>query len=115
LLGEIFEEGNLENSIIYLDPPYYEQGENLYLNFYEHEDHENLAELLIENRDQNWFLTYDNQPEILAMYEGLRIAEYSTRYTLQDKKDAKEVLIFSDSLDVPSKFRIYQRESELKM
>lgn len=114
LLSSIFKNKDLNNSIIYLDPPYYEQGENLYLNFYKHKNHENLANLLLNNKKQNWFLTYDNQSEIKEMYKGLRIAEYSTRYTLQDKKDAKEVLIFSDSLSIPEKFRIYSRENELE-
>lgn len=115
LLNNIFAGEELDNAIIYLDPPYYDQGENLYLSYYKHEDHQNLANILLANRDQNWFLTYDNKPEILEMYDGLRVAEYSTRYTLQDKKNAKEVLIFSDSLNIPDTFRIYQRESELIM
>lgn len=113
-LDEIFQEENQGNIFIYLDPPYYEQGENLYLNFYEHADHKKLADLLRDNRYKNWIVTYDNQPEILEFYSGLRISEYSTRYSLQKKQEAKEILIFSDSIEPPDKFRIYSRSHKLE-
>jgi DNA adenine methylase len=40
------------NSLIYLDPPYYIKGKQLYRNFYAHEDHEAIATLL-QRKDFN--------------------------------------------------------------
>lgn len=109
-LIDIFEQNHNENKFIFLDPPYYDQGENLYLNYYDHEDHERLASLLKLNRNQDWFLSYDNKNEIIELYSELRKSTYSTRYSLQDKKKASEILIFSDSLDIPKNFRIHSRK-----
>ena len=33
----------LDNTLIYLDPPYYVKGSQLYLNHYQHKDHALLA------------------------------------------------------------------------
>lgn len=114
LLVEIFNREPEEEIFVFLDPPYYKQGENLYLNFYEHNDHSTLANILKQNRDQNWFVSYDNQKEIINLYSDLRMSTYSTRYSLQDKKKASEILIFSDSLMIPDTFRIHSNELEFE-
>lgn len=114
LLQEIFDREPQEEIFVFLDPPYYKQGENLYLNFYEHNDHETLANILKQNRAQNWFVSYDNHSEIINLYSDLRMSTYSTRYSLQDKKKASEILIFSDSLNIPESFRIHSNELEFE-
>ena len=35
-----------ENSFFFIDPPYYNKGKDLYVNFFNHEDHELLAEVI---------------------------------------------------------------------
>ena len=35
-----------EKTLIYLDPPYYIKGKELYFDFYSHKDHEEVAELV---------------------------------------------------------------------
>lgn len=114
LLEEIFNHAHTNDTFVFLDPPYYKQGENLYLNYYEHNDHKDLAEILKQNLDESWFLSYDNQEEIIDLYSELRMSTYSTRYSLQDKKKASEILIFSDSLDIPDTFRIHKKEYEFE-
>lgn len=91
-------------SLIFLDPPYYTQGENLYLNAYEHQDHLTLSEELANAKNCNWVLTYDNHDTLRQMYSGMRLGELDMSYTLQQKRKTKEIIVFSESLFLPEKF-----------
>ena len=55
--------------LIYFDPPYYKKGELLYLNHYHHDDHKKLSRH-IQKCSFPWLLSYDNQPEIIDIYNG---------------------------------------------
>jgi DNA adenine methylase len=91
----------LENSLIYLDPPYYVKGQGLYRNFYNHEDHVQVKETIVNSKAKNWLVSYDNASEIRDIYSEFRMMEYSLQYTAQHKKVGEEVMIFSDSLLIP--------------
>ena len=49
-----------ERTLIYFDPPYYNQGAALYANHYTHVDHEELSRF-IQGLEYKWILTYDYQ------------------------------------------------------
>ena len=51
-----------KDSFIFFDPPYYKKGKELYVNFYEHENHLNLANKISKLRN-DWIVTYDNENE----------------------------------------------------
>lgn len=91
-----------EDSFIFLDPPYYKKGPELYVNFYKHEDHEKLAEEIINKIKQNWIVTYDNVKEIKEIYKNCNQQEFSITYTLRNKgrNSGSEVIIFKDNLEV---------------
>lgn len=57
-----------DNTLIYIDPPYYEKGSSLYMNHYDKADHEELSNI-IKNLDFKWLLSYDDVPEIRKMYD----------------------------------------------
>lgn len=86
------------DSFVFLDPPYYKKGPGLYVNFYKHENHEELAKVVDINLKQNWIVTYDNVEPIKKMYKKFRQKEFDITYTLQTKGKGKEVMIFSNSL-----------------
>lgn len=86
------------DSFVFLDPPYYKKGPGLYVNFYKHENHEELAKIVESNLKQNWIVTYDNVEPIKQMYKSFRQKEFDITYTLQTKGKGKEVMIFSNSL-----------------
>lgn len=90
------------NSLIYFDPPYYNQGASLYTNSFTHHDHDNLAKF-IKSLNQKWVLTYDDVPQIHAMYEGVRRKQLSLTYTAAEKMLGTEMIAFSDGLVVPNK------------
>ncbi len=98
---------------LFLDPPYYDQGERLYLSFYNDEDHERLRDVLLENRNENWFLTYDNCVRINELYSTFRRGNQTMSYTLQEKKETQETLIFSDNLYIPKRYKSGSKSRKL--
>ncbi len=101
--------------LIFLDPPYYNQGENLYLNFYNDKNHSELAKLLKTNKNKNWILTYDNVERINDLYKPLRKTLLPMTYTLQDKKVSKEIMMFSDNVYLPKKLRLGSKSMNLNL
>jgi DNA adenine methylase len=55
-------------AIIYLDPPYYVKGNELYQCGFTFNDHVRLSNCL-KNTKHNWLLSYDSCPEILNLYK----------------------------------------------
>ena len=86
-----------KNTFIFFDPPYYKKGKELYTNFYGTEDHKELANKIFSLRN-DWIVTYDNVQEIKELYQNYRQNEFDISYTLANKRKAKEVMIFSNSL-----------------
>lgn len=84
--------------VVYLDPPYYRKGSELYkVSFSEH-DHRFLAdELLIT--PAKWLLSYDDCPEIRKLYSWAKIIETPNVSTINSKGIRKiELLITSNEL-----------------
>lgn len=94
--------GIKEDSLVYFDPPYYVKGKQmLYVNFYQPEDHNSIASL-IPNLKQNWIISYDDVPEIRALYGNHKSLSYKLHYTAQDKYQGNEILFFSTDLAIPN-------------
>ena len=88
------------NSLIYLDPPYYEKGQGLYRNFYNHQDHKSIKEKLVKVKTP-WVVSYDNNQNIRDIYQQYRQEEYILNYSASKKIKATEVIIYSDSIKLP--------------
>ncbi|MDU4642098.1 MAG: DNA adenine methylase [Negativicoccus massiliensis] len=91
---------NPNETFTFFDPPYYEQGKNLYTNFFEHDNHVNLRKKIELLKEYFWILTYDNQKEILDIYEDYDKYLYSINYYAANVKKAKEILIHSNRVIV---------------
>lgn len=90
-----------QNSVIYLDPPYYNKGKDLYMNHFQHIDHIVLKDY-IETLDQyNWIVTYDNTPQINEIYQGIKKKFYNLNYSLINASKGQEVLFVKKNLIVP--------------
>jgi DNA adenine methylase len=86
-------------TLIYLDPPYYEKGRELYYDFYQPKDHETLSEFVIGKLvRQRWIVSYDNAPAIRDFYKGCQRLTYSLGYSARDAREGAEVIFLSDSL-----------------
>jgi DNA adenine methylase len=91
-----------QQSLIYLDPPYYVKGQGLYRNFYEHDDHVRIADLLqSKSFGRPWLCSYDNVDEIQQMYKLSLGLSYRLNYTAQARYVGAEVMFFSPGLVVP--------------
>ena len=101
LIDTLIVELSQPNSILYLDPPYYNKGKSLYLNYYNHHDHEQLRDKLNLHRDCNWLVSYDNVGQIKTLYQGFNQETIDINYSLQLKKKMSEIFIFSDNINLP--------------
>ncbi len=89
--------------LVYLDPPYYEKGSNLYLNSYKKEDHQNLSKIIQQDINHKWILSYDGVPEIINLYNHRRHFIYDLQYNAEKVYKGKEIFIFCDKLSIPNK------------
>lgn len=90
-------------SLLYLDPPYYVKGRELYDDFFEAGDHERLAKLLRRSfKNFRWLVSYDDVDEVRSLYEGFRSRAFGLSYTAGDRYRGREVVFFSDPLTVPA-------------
>lgn len=93
------------NSLIYLDPPYYVKGQGLYRNFYKHDDHVKIRNVL-DKVHTKWIVSYDNCLEIKEIYSGYRQDDYDLNYSAYFKMKGSEVMIYCDSIksvEIPNK------------
>lgn len=89
-----------KRALLNIDPPYFAQGRDLYLSFYEPDDHARLAKL-VRGLKCPWMLTYDEAPQIEKLYEGLPIYRKGLTYYAQVKRKASELLVLSKNLTAP--------------
>jgi DNA adenine methylase len=93
-----------ENSFIYLDPPYYIKGNELYQFGFTKEDHKKMADVL-KYTNHPWILSYDDCPEVRRLYSWAEINIIYVNYSITATKDKQsgnrfsrnksELLIFS--------------------
>lgn len=90
-------------TLIYLDPPYYLKGPDLYLSSYEHDDHAKIARFVRKGiKRQRWIVSYDNAKEIRSMYAGEQGVAYTIGYSARaGGESGREVMFFDGTLTVP--------------
>jgi len=89
-------------TLIYLDPPYYAKGRDLYYDFYEPKDHADLAMFVTTKISrQKWIVSYDNVPQIRDLYTGSRHVVYDIGYSAREASKGSEVMFFAEGVNVP--------------
>ncbi len=91
-----------EKTLVYLDPPYYVKGKDLYVNYYDHDDHLLVAKTIRGIPDISWIVSYDRVRPITKMYKNYKKRIYEFRYTAVHGNEGKEVMFFSKNLKVPT-------------
>src|SRR5439155_27015 len=71
LEAELPKPSTVGRAFVYLDPPYYSKGGQLYLNHYTTQDHTSFARYL-STAAFTWVMSYDNVPEIRKLYSSYR-------------------------------------------
>ncbi|MEI7087959.1 DNA adenine methylase [Pectobacterium versatile] len=90
-----------EETLIYLDPPYYVKGQGLYENHYTHDDHLEIAKIVQNDINHPWVVSYDNVSEIADMYNSSESIIYGINYSAQNRYEGSEIMFFSDKIQIP--------------
>lgn len=81
-----------KKAILYLDPPYFNKGSELYQHSFNIADHEYLANIL-EDCPHDWVLSYDDCPEIRKLYSWASIDQITANYTIRNARVKSELII----------------------
>lgn len=87
----------IDSWLVYLDPPYVAQGGNLYLNAMSPQDHETLADFVLNSALSNWLLTYDDSPLIQYLYRQSNMRKFEVQYSTNRRRSATEIIVLSDA------------------
>ena len=88
-------------TLVYLDPPYYEKGSQLYYDFYGNKDHLEVAQAVRSLQKVRWLVSYDDVLPIQEMYSGVPALQYTIGYSARNVLRGREAMFFSDGLVVP--------------
>jgi DNA adenine methylase len=95
------------NVFVYIDPPYVNKGQKLYLNAYAPNDHAGIARYLSSQKVLPWLMSYDDSQLILDLYRDRHIFKLPIRYSLQEKKSAAELIICPFDLTLPRSVQVH--------
>lgn len=90
-----------KDAFVYFDPPYFKKGKQLYLNFFNEQDHVRIEKMIRESVNCDWVITYDDVPEIANIYVNHELRRFDLNYSVAQKRKASEVIIFSNGDVIP--------------
>ena len=97
------------NTLVYFDPPYFEKGSELYLNYFSYKDHRKIEQAIREHVKCKWIITYDDVEDIHRIYDGYVIKNFNLNYSVAKKRIAKELMIFPDEDMCPTNQELLNR------
>lgn len=101
------------NAFIYFDPPYFNKGKQLYLNFFNYDDHVRIENIISKHVSCDWIITYDDVPEIATIYGNRCIRRFALTYSVAKKRRAYELMIFKSEDEIPSDELLQQQKIQL--
>ncbi len=90
-----------KEAFVYFDPPYFKKGKQLYLNFFNEQDHVRIEKMIRESVNCDWVITYDDVPEIANIYVNHELRRFDLNYSVAQKRKASEIIIFSNGDMIP--------------
>lgn len=89
------------NAFFYFDPPYFEKGKGLYMNYYNDQDHCDIFSAISSINGSKWIVTYDMSSFIRNLYKDYRVFKYNLNYSAATVGKGTEYIIFSKNFRVP--------------
>lgn len=100
-----------DNSFFFIDPPYIDKGQDLYLNTYNVGDHQRLEHQVKQLR-QPWVVTYDYDGALRhGLYQDYPRLAFELSYSAQSRQKGKEALFISDRLSLADEWHKAERFS----
>lgn len=87
--------------LVYLDPPYFQKGRDLYKYYMENDDHEKLGVFLKKCTDFRWIISYDDISFIRNIYKGVKKNQVQMQYSAHKVCIGKELLMSSRNCVLP--------------
>jgi len=87
-----------KKTLFFVDPPYVGAGGRLYLNLMTDSKHKALGAYLENGNIPHWVVTYDHCPLIEDIYSNSNQADLNVVYSLQNKRNQRELLITRSEL-----------------
>ena len=89
-------------SLSQLSPQNYAKGKRLYTSFYEHFNHEKVADAIKSSSHKHWIVTYDNVDQIEEIYNLTNKTIYNLKYSLSHQSTGgSELLFYSKHINLP--------------
>jgi DNA adenine methylase len=90
-----------KKTLVYLDPPYFGKGQDLYYNFYKHDDHAGVAAAVQSLNAIPWIVSYDDAMPIHELYSPASWLQYTIGYSARGRVRGREAMFVSAGLKVP--------------
>jgi DNA adenine methylase len=88
-------------TLVYLDPPYYQKGRDLYYNYYKDHDHRIVANEIKSLKTVSWIVSYDDVLPIQQIYTAKNYLKYIIGYSARNRTNGVESMFFSSNLKIP--------------
>lgn len=99
---DFIEKCNKEMTFLFIDPPYFEKGQTLYLNALDYKYHKELASQLESLSDTAWVLTYDDCYAVRRLYsDWASVRPFTLRYSAANRRRGNELLITPKWMRLP--------------
>ena len=104
-----------KNVFFYFDPPYYNKGQKLYKNFFSHQDHLRIHDVITQEIAAPWIITYDDVDEIASLYDEFSIRKFDLTYSAANKGRSSELMIFSDIHSCPTQKQLFNNKITINL
>ena len=99
------------NTLFYLDPPYYVKGKGLYMNYYNDDDHRDIANVIDTIQNHKWIISYDNVQFITSLYSEYRQQCFELNYSASNSGKGEEIMIFCNNIVIPE-HNLFNRQTK---